>query len=194
MQEPSKMSRTAVLVETALMVAMAFVLSYVKVFEAPLGGSVTLCATLPLLVLSLRHNIRWSVAAAAVFGVLQAVQGLHNILYVKTLPLMIGVFLLDYFLAYFCLGFAGPIARRFKNGTLGLCAAILATGLMRFGCSFLSGILIYASYVPEGWSVWGWSLAYNGSWCGIDTAIVLVAALALSRVKILHLIPAKQAV
>lgn len=189
MKPTSQMSRTAILVESALMVALAYVLSFIKVFQMPLGGSVTLFSTLPLIMLSLRHNIKWSLGASAVFGLLQALQGLDYIFIPKTVFGVVMCFLLDYFLAYFCIGFTGPIARRFKNGTLGLAVGVIATGLLRFVCSYLSGLLIWGA--PDGWSstVSHWSFIYNGSWCGPEVAIVLVAALLLSRVPQLQMLP-----
>ncbi len=191
MKSPSQMSRTAILVEGALMVAVAFVLSFIPLFKMPWGGTVTCFSTLPILLMSFRHGGRWGVATAGVYGILQAMQGLDNIAAAQTAAAMALCALLDYLLAYTALGFAGPLAKKLPNPTAGLVVGVLATGLVRLACSFLSGIIIWGAYAPEGMPVWLYSLVYNASWCLPDIGIVLAAALLLSRVKALHLLREK---
>jgi thiamine transporter len=186
------MSRTAILVEGALMVALAFVLSMIPFIELPWGGSVTLFSTLPLFLMGLRHGLKWGVGTAAVYSVLQLLQGLDSVAAVpaKTFFTMALCALLDYLLAYTVLGFSGGIARRFGNHPIGgLAAGIAVTGLARYLCSVLSGGLLWWEYAWEGWPVWPYSAAYNALWCLPDLAIVLAAALLLSRVKALALVP-----
>lgn len=189
MKSPSQMSRIAILVEGALMVALASVLSLIPFIQLPWGGSITLFATLPILVMSFRHNTRWGVATAVVYGFAQLLLGLQNIMYAKTLFAMVLSALLDYILAYAFLGFAGAIARRFKRPMLGIGAGVLSTGLLRLFCSFLSGVIVWREWAPAGTPVWVYSLTYNAGWALPDIAIVLVAALLLSRVSALHMRP-----
>ena len=190
MKPPSQMSRTAILAEGALMVALGFVLSLIPIPSFPWGGSISMAATLPIIMMSLRHGAKWGVATAAVYGLLQMLLGMSNVVAVpvKTYFYMALCALLDYLVAYTVLGFTGSIARRFKNPTAGLAVGITATGLLRLLCSFLSGLLIWGAYAWEGWPVWAYSLAYNAGWCLPDVAIVLVAALLLSRVPVLGLL------
>ncbi|MDL2323691.1 energy-coupled thiamine transporter ThiT [Ruminococcaceae bacterium OttesenSCG-928-A16] len=194
MKEPSKMSRTAVLVEAALMVALAFALSAIPGIKLPRGGTISWFSTLPIIIFSFRHGLKWGLASATVYGILQAMQGMDSIFYVKTLAAMLLCALLDYILAYACLGFAGPIAGRFKNPTLGLVVGVGTTGLMRFVFSFFSGWIIWGPYTDTALPMWIYSLGYNATWCLPDVAIVLVAALLLSRVKALHILPQPAAV
>ena len=194
MKTPSQMSKTSILVEGALMIALAFVLSMIPFIQLPWGGDITLFSTLPIVLMSLRHGGKWGVGTAAVYSLLQLVQGMENVVAVpaKTIFTMVLCALLDYVLAYTVLGFTGPIARRFKNPTRGLVAGIAITGLLRFLFSFLSGLLLWGQWAWEGWPVWLYSLAYNALWCLPDVAIVLLAALLLSRVKVLGLLPGAQ--
>ena len=191
MKSPGQMSRTAILVEGALMVALAFILSVIPFIELTWGGSITLFSTLPILIMSLRHGAKWGVGTAAVYSLLQLTQGMDSVMAVpaKTIFTMVLCALLDYVLAYTVLGFAGPIAHRFKNPTGGLAIGICATGLARYLLSVLSGILLWRQWAWEGWPVWLYSVAYNALWCLPDIAIVLLAALLLSRIKALGLIP-----
>lgn len=189
MKEPSKMSHTAVLVEGALMVALAFGLSAIPGFRLLHGGTISWFSTLPVLLFSFRHGLKWGVSAATIYGFAQALKGMDSVFFVKTLGAMVLCVLLDYVLAYACLGFARPIGNRFKNPTLGLIAGISITGLMRFICSFFSGWVIWGPYTSTTLPMWIYSLGYNLSWCLPDTAIVLVAALLLSRFPALHILP-----
>ncbi len=49
--------KTFLLVEGALMIAMAFVLSYIKLYDMPMGGSITL-EMIPLVIMGLRHGVK----------------------------------------------------------------------------------------------------------------------------------------
>lgn len=189
MKTPAQMSRTEILVEGALMVALAFVLSFIPFFEMPWGGSITCFSTLPIVVMSLRHNSKWGIGTAAVYGLLQMMQGMKSVAAAGTAAAMVLCALLDYILAYTCVGLTGGIAYKIKNGTAGLVVGVVSTGFMRLACSFLSGLLIWGSYAPQGTPVWLYSLTYNAGWCLPDVGIVLVAALLLSRIKILNLLP-----
>lgn len=185
-----------ILTESALCVAAAAALSMITLFRMPLGGSVTPFATLPIIAISLRHGAKWGVAAALVFGLSQLLLGMANVVAVpvKTLGNMILCATLDYVLAYTLLGFTGSIAHRFNRPVTGIPAGILVTGCGRLACSVLSGVVIWGPFAPAGWNVASYSLAYNAAWCLPDTAITLVACLALARVRALGLFPAEKTI
>jgi len=186
-------SRIKILVESALCVAAAVVLSLFTIFRMPLGGSVTPFATLPIIVVSLRHGSKWGIASALVYSLTQLTLGFSNVVAVpvRNLWSMAACALLDYVLAYTLLGLTGAIVKKFRIHTLGLSVGVIATGLGRLACSFLSGIIVWGTYAPEGWSVAYYSLAYNATWCLPDVAITLVVCVLLSRVSALGLFPAK---
>lgn len=192
MKAPAQMSKTAILVEGALMISVAYVLSMIPFIQLPWGGDITMFSTLPLIVMSLRHSTKWGVGTAAIYSLLQLMQGMGNVVAVpaKTLGTMVLCALLDYVLAYTVIGFTGAIARRAGPTTKGLAAGIITTGLARYFFSFLSGFLLWGQWAWDGWPVWLYSLAYNAAWSLPDTFIVLVAALLLSRVKSFSLLPA----
>ena len=177
------------LTESALCVAAAVALSTITLFRMPLGGSVTPFATLPIIVISLRHNAKWGVSAALVFSLTQCMLGVSSI---QAVPVRSGLYvmlciLLDYVLAYTAIGFTGTLSRVLGGKRPGLSAAVGLTGLARLACSFISGVLVWASFTPEGWNVAVYSLAYNALWCLPDVGIALFACLALTRVKTLGL-------
>ncbi len=187
MKHPSLMSRTTILVEGALMMAIAYGLSLLPSISLPFGGTISWFATGPILLFSLRHGGKWGLAVASCYGLLQALNGMDNVLFLKTVPTMILCVLLDYLFAYAVLGLAGPVANLFKNRTAGITIGVLLTGACRLLCSFLSGILLWSSYAPEGIPVWQYSITYNASWAVPDVAMALIAILALSRVSAMGL-------
>ncbi len=97
--------KTFLLVEGALMIAMAFVLSYIKLYDMPMGGSITL-EMIPLVIMGLRHGVKWGTFTAAVHGIIQLILGFSNVMYCATIPAMIGCVLLDYLFAFTVLGLA----------------------------------------------------------------------------------------
>ena len=52
-------SKTRILAECALMIAIGTVLSNIKFFTMPNGGSITLLSMLPFVLVSFRHGAKW---------------------------------------------------------------------------------------------------------------------------------------
>lgn len=169
-------SNVRTLCEAGLMIALATILSYIKLFNLPYGGSITL-EMIPLVIMGLRHGVKWGCATGFTHGLLQMILGFSNVLYCNTLATQIGCILLDYLLAFTVLGLAGAVAGPRKS-TAGMVAGTIICGILRFICSFLSGWLLWGSYAWEGWSAWAYSLAYNGSYM-IPNIIIMAVAIAL---------------
>ena len=174
-------NRTRTLVECGLMIAMATVLSYIPIFEMPMGGSITLCSTVPLVIVSFRHGLKWGLFTGGVHGVIQTMLGFKNVLYCTTILSMAGCVLLDYFLAYMVVGASCVFGKGLRNRSAGVAVGTMATGLLRYLCSFLSGILIWGGYAPEGTPVWVYSLTYNGSFMVPEIVLTTVAAVVVMR-------------
>ena len=180
-------SRTRTLAEGAMMIALATVLSMIKIISMPFGGSVTLLSMLPLVLMSFRHGLRWGVLTAFAHSVLQMVMGINNVGYCPTLLSQIGCILLDYILAFTALGLADGFAKPFENRVAGVCAGTAAVCALRFICSWLSGILIWGEYQSyyewaAGMPTWLYSLVYNGNYMLPETVITVIGAAALVKV------------
>ncbi len=52
-------NRTLPLVECAIMIALATVLSMVKLAELPYGGSITIASMLPIAIIAYRRGMGW---------------------------------------------------------------------------------------------------------------------------------------
>lgn len=179
-------SNTKVLVEGAMLIALATILSYIKFYEMPFGGSITL-EMLPLVIMGLRNGTKWGCFTGFVHGLLQMIIGFSNVMQCATLLAQIGCILLDYLLAFSVLGLAPLFAGLFKkNKRVGFIVGSVIVGFLRFVCSFLSGWLLWGSYAPKGMSAVHYSFVYNASYMIPDTLIlaVIVGILAYSTPKL----------
>ena len=70
-------SKTRILVECALMIAVGTVLSSIKFFTLPNGGSVTLLSMLPFVLVSFRHGAKWGLFTGFVNSCLQMIMGFY---------------------------------------------------------------------------------------------------------------------
>lgn len=139
-------SKTRVLVECALMVALSTVLSMIQIPLMPHGGSITLFSMVPILLISYRHGVKWGLFTAFVNSLIQFVQGINNLAYCQTLGAQVGCVLLDYLLAFTALGLADAVAKPFANRTAGIGVSAFVVCLLRYLCSFLSGYIVWKDY------------------------------------------------
>ena len=70
-------SKTRILVECALMIAIGTVLSNIKFFTMPNGGSITLLSMLPFVLVSFRHGAKWGLFTGFVNACLQMIMGFY---------------------------------------------------------------------------------------------------------------------
>ena len=162
--------RTALraMVEGAILVAVAQVLSLIKLWEMPWGGSVVL-AMVPIILFAVRWGLREGLIGAFVFGVLQfAFDGGFAIGWQSILG--------DYLIAFAVLGLAGL----FHGKKGGIFLGTVLGGLARFLVHYVVGATVWAEYMPEEFfgmsmhSPWFYSLLYNLAYMLPNIAITLV--------------------
>ncbi len=184
-----KNKKLRILVEGAIMVALATVLSYIKVYQLPWGGSITLLSMLPIAVYSIRWGIKYGFGAAFVYSLIQLGQGIIDGLFGWGLTpwALIFCILLDYICAYTALGIAGIFK---SKGTPGWIAGTAVAVLLRAVFHFLSGVLIWGSYgeLWEGFSTdntWLYSLLYNGSYMLPELVFTVIGAVIICNVPVM---------
>lgn len=179
-------SKTRILVEGAMMIALATVLSMIKVLQMPYGGSVTLLSMLPLILMSLRHGVKWGVFTAFAHSLLQILLDISAVASAATLWAQIGCVLLDFVLAYTALGLAVLFAKPASKPIVAVGVATASVCFLRFVCSFFSGWLLWGSYksyydwaanMPE----WLYSLIYNSSYMVPEMIFTVIAAVLLAK-------------
>ena len=177
MRNKSK-ERLLAMVEGALMVALTIVLDLLPMPSWPQGGSITV-AMIPIVYYSYRRGASWGLLAGLLHSAVQMLMGWYAPP-AGTIGATVLCVLLDYALAFTLLGGADIIAKLFgkKLRLAGYTVGALAVTLVRFVCSFLSGVLLWGSYAPEGMNVWYYSLTYNASYM-IPNAILTSVLIAL---------------
>lgn len=166
-------STSRVLAEIAIFVALATALSFIIIFQLPEGGSITLASMVPIIWLALRRGPKIGLFAGAVYGMVQLAV-MPQIYYLPQV-------LLDYPLAFACLGLAGFFQKRWALA--GVVVAI--TG--RFIMHLISGALYFASFAPAGMNPWVYSALYNGSYLLPELGISLFVIFLLQKSKALKM-------
>lgn len=161
----------------AVSIALGTVLSYIKVFSFPFGGSITLLSMLIICLPGYWFGLGAGIMTGVAYGVLQMLIDPY-ILY----PLQL---VMDYLLAFGALGLAGLFARR-KGGLIpGYIVAVLG----RYIFAVLSGWIFFGIYAWEGWNPLLYSVVYNAIYIFAEAAITIVILLmppvkkAMERVK-----------
>ena len=150
---------TRTLINISLMLALAMILNEIRLYHLPQGGSVTLGGMIPLLLISFRYGAGVGALAGFLFGVFSIIQDPFIVHPVQVL--------FDYPLPFMAMGLAGIFHEKIFLGTILAFAG-------RFICHFISGVIFFASYAPEGTSPVMYSLATNAMYIVPEMIICLV--------------------
>ncbi|MBR3103205.1 MAG: energy-coupled thiamine transporter ThiT [Lachnospiraceae bacterium] len=178
-------TKTRILVEGAIMVALATVLSFIRVVKLPWGGSITLLSMLPIVLFSIRRGIKSGLTVSFLFALIQFIQGIMDGLFGWGLTpgSLIACIFLDYLLAFTVLGLAGLFRHK---GVTGWISGIALAILLRFTMHFLSGVIIWQSFGQ----LWGdfftentvlYSLLYNGAYMLPEMIFTIIGAVVLLK-------------
>lgn len=145
-----KMS-TRMLVEAGIMTALALILYFIKIYQMPYGGTITLGSMIPIIIFAIRWGCKPGILVGMVYGFLLFV------FETKFSYNPFGIFL-DYIFAFGSLGFAGL----FRKNLFKIIVSIFIAMFFRFTFHFISGVVLWYMYA-EGMNVYLYSLIYNGS-------------------------------
>lgn len=176
-------TKTQRLVTTAIMLALATVLSMIKVFALPLGGSITLLSMLPIVLLSIKYGVKWGLLSGLIYAVIQFALDAGSVLSWGLTPTMlIGSIVFDYLLAFTILGMAGMFR---DKGLVGFEIGIGLALLGRFVCHFISGSIFLGNFAGEGWNIYAWSVVYNGAFMLPEMILTMLGAFAIFKVPVM---------
>ena len=148
------------LCEGGICVALSIALSYLKIpiglAFGGFGGSIDL-VMIPLIIYAVRWGLSWGLGAGLIFGTIKYFIGTHaEISWISII--------FDYSVAYMFVGFAGLM----KDKKAGFPIGALIGCVCRFIVHFISGVTVYAEWMPEEFmgmkmvSPWIYSALYNG--------------------------------
>ena len=166
---------TRQLVFAGLSLALAYALSYVKLFPMPFGGSVTLCSMLFVAIVGYFYGPKIGLIAAFSYSILQFLQ--DGTTYILT-PLQAA---LDYFLAFTMLGVSGFFTKK-KNG---LILGFIIGAIARATVHTVGGYIYWMDYMPENFPASLraiYPICYNFAYL-IPEAILTVIVIILPPVK-----------
>ena len=159
-------SKTRMIAEAGVAIAIAQVLSFITLFHMPQGGSIKAASLVPLMIFAYRWGGTRGIWAGVVYGVLHFLLGFKSSIHYLSI-------ILDYLLAYGAIGVCGY----FKDNITGLVSGSIVAIALRWFASVTSGAVVFASYVPQGQNPWIYSMIYNASYMvpdGILNIIVLL--------------------
>lgn len=168
----AKEDRTKAIAYAGICIALSFGLSYLKLFKAPYGGSITLASFLPLALYSYMYGSKNGLIAGIVYSFLQFIQEPYFYHIIQ--------FFLDYTLAFGFIGMCGGLFRNKFKAIIALPLGLFVGLVGRFISHFISGAVFFGVWMPENFtSIWTYSLVYNISYVAPDGIIAIVAAFAI---------------
>ena len=206
-------TKTKRLTESAMLIAIAVVLELAGkalIPPMPFGGQLTLCAMLPIVLISYRHGVRWGLTAGFCYALVQMALGAGTV----TAAFQPGYFgdgamignallmcLFDYVLAYTLLGLGGCFRGRFCKGPALMLGSLVALG-GRYLAHIFSGYILFSGwaewfFTQEGFPAWGmslvetlssaalgwiYSIVYNGMYMIPEMILTAAAALLMARI------------
>lgn len=196
--------KTLRLVTSGVLIGLATVLSVIKVFALPFGGSVTLFSMVPILVLGYMYGVKWGLLSGGVYGLLQMILGATMSQAFAGLSgfSIVIMALLDYIVAYVVVGMSGMFKGRLKNHTVAFALGSTVAILLRLICHFLSGWILWGSYASSYFEEMNnsfgnymlssfdgqllaalYSLVYNASYMLPELVMSVIGVVALMAVK-----------
>lgn len=169
------------LVFCAAAIALGTVLSNIKLFHFPTGGSITLLSMLIISLPGYWFGLGAGLITGVAYGVLQLIIDPYVLF-----PLQL---IVDYILAFGAFGLSGL----FTNAKYGLIKGYVAAIFGRFVFATISGWIFFGEYAWEGWNPLAYSLVYNAIYIFAEAAVTIIILLlppvkeAMIRVKKLAL-------
>ena len=168
------------------MLALSFALSYAKIFEMPMGGSVTIASMLPIMLIGIKYGSLTGVSVGFVYSLTQLTQALSsaNVFpYCQSVGALVICVAFDYLVPFTLIGLAGVFKqiRLTKSAEANAYVGIVSVVVLRFVCHFITGVVIWGQWAPEGMGKYLYSLLYNGGFLLADFAICIACAALMFR-------------
>ena len=158
-----KKFNTERLVVSAVLIALATVLSLFQPLRLPAGGGITILSMLPIVLISYRYGMAWGAVSAFIFSLLQMLTGFDTVsalflpgdnqqVWWKALLIC----LIDYVFAYTALCLGG-LFRKNGNPSVALCLGSVVALSARYLFHIVSGAIFYGA-----WAEWWFTDVFGG--------------------------------
>ncbi len=173
--------KVIMLTETALLIALSTVLSMIKIFELPYGGSITAFSMVPIMIAAFRYGTKWGMFAGFVNSLIQLLLGMNNLSYATSASAAFAIILLDYIFAFSFLGLAAIFKKQLKDDGLSAIAGATFVCAIRYFFHVISGCTVWAGIsIPTGEAL-VYSLSYNATFMIPETIINVAMAFWLCK-------------
>lgn len=152
----------------SMCIAIAFILSCIKLYRMPQGGSITPASMLPLVAFAVACGPLQGAIVGCAYGLIGLIQDPYVIHPVQML--------VDYPLAFGALALGGLVCLLPIKKELKLPLAVLIGGVGRYAMAVLSGTVFFSEYAPADQSAFIYSLIYNISYLGPDVLVCMFIA------------------
>lgn len=149
-------SKTKRLTTTGVFIALGTILSMIKVFDLPYGGSITLFGMVPIIIIGYKYGVKWGLFSGFIYSILQGVLGATTSqafagMYdpeaaAKSVFNIVLMAFIDYIVAFTVLGMSGMFKKKIKNDTVAIGLGTAVVVLLRLVAHFLSGWILWGSY------------------------------------------------
>ncbi len=164
------------LCEAAMLLALAQILGYLRLYEFPNGGSVD-AATLPIILFAVRYGVGWGTLVGFAHGVLQYFLG-------NGIAIDWTTMIADYLVAYALLGLGAGLVKGKANAMI---KGTLLGGFLRFVAHFVVGAVVWGKWMPDTYfgmpmtNEWIYSFLYNAPYVVLCIIICIVLILLLKK-------------
>lgn len=147
----------------SVIISLSIVLSFFVIFRLPLGGSVTLAQTLPLIWFSLHRGCKYGVIASFIFGIVKLILS-FSVPLGDDMFIILYALVLDYILSYVVIGLTPLYVKKVKNFRYKMLFGGIVSNIFRLIVNIISGALVWGRYLPCQKYAWCYSIAYNSSY------------------------------
>ncbi len=170
MKMSGKKNDISIMVKTAVILAVTFVLNQITLYRMPQGGSITAFGMLSLFLVSYLFGARQGILAGMAYGLLDLIVN-PSVIH----PIQI---FMDYPLAFGAIGIGGLL----RNYNYGIIKGYILGVLCRYIVVVLSGIIFWGEYAAEGFNAVTWSFFYNITYM-LPEAVITVAILLIPQIR-----------
>lgn len=151
-------TKTTKLVVSGMMISLGTILSLLKLYELPFGGTVTVASMVPVILVSYIYGVKWGMFTSLIYSLLQLICGVATGIVSRmflpgdeqmVLSAAISICILDYILAYFVLGFGGMFKGKFKQKSTEIILGSAVAVTLRWVMHVISGYIFYGA-----WAEW----------------------------------------
>lgn len=171
MVNKQKNKSIVILCECAIMIALASVLSMIKILDLPYGGSVTAFSVVPIVVISYRHGVKWGLLTGFAYSLIQLLLDASSLSYATSFAAAVAIILLDYIFAFSFLGIAGCFRNIIKNPAASAVTGTIMVCVIRYISHVISGCTVWAGVSIPSSDGLIYSLSYNATYMLPETII-----------------------